>query len=41
MLDPCVGCPGLACEECVAQALALPYELVLELAREGLVLPLA
>ena len=40
MADPCKACPGLGCEECVAQALALPEELVLELAREGLVLPL-
>lgn len=35
----CRHCRGLACEECISQALILPYELVMELMKEGIVLP--
>lgn len=36
----CKYCRGLACDECVAQTLVLPLELVMELGKQGIILPL-
>lgn len=41
MAEPCLGCRGLACEECVAQTLILTEDEVLELREKfGIIIPL-